>query len=109
MTESTYRPYRIVVFALVTRNVGRGKRQKSVSCRCGFVAWTPEQHYQEARLPGAGSFCWPGIHAARAEALRQLSEPTVCQVSIRTNQDRPVYRYFKHTDGTITGYADSKE
>jgi hypothetical protein len=71
-----------------------------------YEAWNPVQHYNEARLPSTGSFLYPGIVAVRKAAMEFLALPETRQVSIRTNQDRHVYRYCKHPDGKITGYMD---
>lgn len=105
----TSTPYRIVVFATGTKTVGKGKRQRTVPTSYGYMGWTETQHYQEARLPGAGSFLYPGMHAVRQAAMAYLALPETHQVSIRTNQDKAVYRYFKHADQSITGYADGRE
>lgn len=102
--SETRRPYRIVVFArgpLVT-----GKRRKPRPTGYAYMGWREEQAYSEARLPGAGSFLYPGLHAVRRAAFEYLALPETEQVSIRTNQDRSVYRYFKQSDGRITGYGD---
>ena len=105
------KPYRIVVFASGFRPGKRFKPTKTrgayseiVPCDYGFMAWNPTQHYQEARLPSAGSFLFPGIIAVRAAAMERLTSPNVRQVSIRTDQDKQVYRSFWQSDGTITGY-----
>jgi hypothetical protein len=104
------RPYRLLVTVQgyrPTRRYYNRKRPYTAIERCvyGFVAWTPEQHYREARLPNGGSFLFPGIHAARAEAFAYLARPNVRQVSIRTDQDRTVYLYNRYDDGRISGYA----
>ena len=99
-------PYRLVIFATGTRTVGRGKRQRQQTIGYGYMGWTPVQAYQEARLPGAGSFLYPGLHAVHRAAQAYLARPETHQVSIRTDQDRSVYRYYKHADGTITGYGE---
>ena len=93
-------PYRIMVFAHGFRPDRKGK-----AFDYAFMAWNPVQSYQEARLPSAGSFLYPGIVAARKAAMEFLTISSTRQVSIRTNQDKQVYRYFLHADGTITGYA----
>ena len=102
VTVQGYRP---------TRRYYERKRPYTAVERCvyGFVAWTPEQHYNEARLPCAGSFLFPGVHAARAEAMRYLERPNVQQVSVRTNQDRTVYLFKRHADGRITGYTPDQD
>ena len=94
-------PYRIVVFA--TGIIGR--RKKPVAY--GYMGWTPHQAYQEARLPGAGSFLYPGLHAVCRAAMHYLQLPETHQVSIRTNQDRSVYQFFKDSTGRVTGYGDT--
>lgn len=101
------RPYRLVVFA---QGLKRGKRSPKV-CQLNrqgvaWIGWTPHQHCgQEARLPGAGSFLYPGFLKARQAAFQYLQQPCVTQVSVRTDQDRSIYRWVKQTDGRITGYA----
>lgn len=105
MTTETRRPYRIQVFAT---GLTAGKRHKRftqlVVWEYGYDAWNPEQSYQEARLPSAGSFLYPGIFAVRQAAMEFLARPETRQVAIRTNQDKRVYTYNKHDDGRITGY-----
>jgi hypothetical protein len=69
------------------------------------MGWTPVQVFDRgARLPNAGSFLYPGIVAVRKAAMEYLSNPNVHQVSVRTDQDKQVYRYFKQADGQITCY-----
>lgn len=82
------RPYRVVVF----------------TAKYAYELWTPEQHYQEARLPSAGSFLFPGIHRVREAAILALALQDTRQAQIRTNQDRKVWLFNKHPDGRITGY-----
>lgn len=99
-------PYRLVIFASGFRPKRRRNTYTEIElCRFAYFGWTLTQHYQEARLPSAGSFLFPGIHAVRAAAMEALSQSGVEQVSIRTNQDKQVYRFFKHQDGTISGYG----
>jgi hypothetical protein len=74
---TTRTPYRLMV--------GLAGRQ------AGFMGWTREQVYPEARLPSAGSFLYPGLHAVRRAALAYLADPTVGQVQVRTDQDRHVW------------------
>ena len=99
------KPYRIIVFASGFRP-GRRRRTYTeiIPCDYAFDGWTPAQSYQEARLPSAGSFLFPGIVAVRKAAMEYLARPSVTQVSVRTNQDKQVYRYFRQADGRITGY-----
>jgi hypothetical protein len=99
-------PYRLIVFAKKFYPIKRRKHVTEIALQeYAFMAWTPHQHYPEARLPSAGSFLFPGMHAARAEAMNYLTRPDVKQVSVRTDQDREVYRYFRHADGRVTGYG----
>lgn len=72
--------------------------------RFGYILWNPVQVYREARLPDAGSFLFPGLHAVRAAALNELAKPGIHQVQIRTNQDRKVWIFNKQAGGKITGY-----
>ena len=100
------KPYRLNVFANGFRP---GRRRRTYSeifpCSYGFMGWTPVQVFDRgARLPNAGSFLYPGIVAVRKAAMEYLSNPNVHQVSVRTDQDKQVYRYFKQADGQITGY-----
>lgn len=102
------KPYRILVFAHGFRP---GKRRKTfteiVPSQYGYMGWTPLQTYDKgARLPNAGSFLYPGIVAVRKAAMVYLAIPSTHQVQIRTNQDRKVYLWNKHPDGSITGYAN---
>ena len=102
--HETRTPYRIQIFAVRYRPVRRRRTYTEIElAHVGWDGWNPVQHYQEARLPGAGSFLYPGMHAVYRAAMEALAQPGVHQVSIRTNQDRQVYRYFKSDKG-ITGY-----
>jgi len=107
------RPYRIVVFASGVAPATQSKHPRANPAiqlrQYAYHGWNPVQHYNEARLPSAGSFLYPGIIAVRAAAMEYLALPETQQVSIRTNQDQRVYRYFKQADGTISGYMDDKE
>ena len=105
--QQTKTPYRVLVFAQGTKTTGRGKTRRTQQTGFGFVAWNPDHTVEVGRLPGSGSFVFPGIRRARIEAMYYLGMlgNTYHQVSIRTNQDREVYRYFKHADGRITGYG----
>ncbi len=100
-------PYRLNVSATSTVTVGKGKRQRTKVRHYGYMGWTPFQLCgQEARLPDAGSFLYPGFIRAREAAMAYLALPETTQISIRTNQDQTVYVYNKHEDGRITGYAE---
>ncbi len=104
------RPYRVIVFTQSQHTTGKGKRQRTRTIGSAYVSWSPFQHCgQEARLPDAGSFLYPGFLRARQAAQLALRLPGTHQVSVRTDQDTPVYRYFKHADGTVTGYADGRD
>jgi hypothetical protein len=97
--------YRLVIITDRYRPVREYKRWTKIECTsvC-WMGWTPTQAYREARLPGAGSFLYPGIHAVRRAAMEAFSQPGVRQVSVRTNQDKSVYLFNRHADGKITGY-----
>jgi hypothetical protein len=102
-------PYRVIVFATNTRTVGKGKRQRTETTGYGFQSWTPIQFFDAGpRLPGAGSFLYPGALRAIQAARKHLREPEVHQVQIRTNQDRKVLTYDKHADGRITFSANEE-
>lgn len=99
-------PYRLNIFGQCFQPVRRLKKRTEIALiGYGVMGWTPTQHYQDARLPGAGSFLFAGMHEVRRAAMEALAQPNITQVSIRTNQDRQVYRYFKHADGSIGGYS----
>lgn len=104
----TRTPYRIVVFASGLRAGKHLKRYTElIPYDYAFMGWTPKQHFSEGRLTSAGSFLYPGMHAVRRAAMAFLAQPGTRQVSIRNNQDRQIYRYFKQTDGRITGYLEN--
>lgn len=108
-TLQEHKPYRIVVFASGLRR-GRARRQftELIPYDYAYVLWNPDQPYGlQARLSGAGCFEWPGMWAAKRAVDRVLADTYVRQVSVRTNQDKQVYRYFRHSDGRITGYYGS--
>jgi hypothetical protein len=112
MNTETRTPYRIVVFASKyvpsKRQPKRARYTAIERIDYAFMGWTETQVYQEARLPSAGSFLFPGLFAVRRAAMNALSLPETQQVSIRTNQDKSVYRYFKHSDGRISGYGGNE-
>jgi hypothetical protein len=86
-------PLRIQVFG--THEVR--KEKNIIKQGFGFDLWNPEQQCgQEARLPSAGSYLWPGLHATRRAALIALAQPGIEQVSIRTNQDKQVARLYRY-------------
>ena len=68
-------PYRINVFATGERVTGKGKRQRRHTIGYGYMGWTEHQYYREARLPGAGSFLYPGLHAVHRAAQAYLALP----------------------------------
>ena len=92
------RPYRLVVSA--TGPIGR--RKKPVDY--GYILWNPDHTLAAGRLVGSGCFIWPGLIAAIRRARMELDRPEVRQVSVRTDQDRHIGRFVKHTDGRIVGY-----
>lgn len=101
-------PYRIAVFASAQVPISRrSKKLKTVSY--GYLGWTARQEFDAgARLPGAGSFLFSGLRCVRA-VRDYLALPETHQVQIRTNQDRTLYIYNKHSDGRITGYAPEQD
>jgi hypothetical protein len=111
--ESALTPYRVNVFARGFRPVGKPSKKngytKIALSEYGFQLWTEVQAYREARLPSAGSFLFPGLHAVRQAALDALAKPNVYQVQIKTNQDRTVYLWNKHRDGRVTGYGYTRQ
>ena len=108
--------YRILVSGQGWRHgrLVRGKHPytKVEPTTMSWVAWNLDHTVESARLPGSGSFVWPGLHAVRTEALRLMAASNVSQVSIRTNQDRSIYVYRKdvyvnhdrHTTSGVLGY-----
>ncbi len=104
MQECTRQPYRLMASGTSLRTTGRGKRKRAQLVGWGIMGWTTEQPYNEARLPGAGSFLFPGLHAVRQAAMDYLNRPNIQQVAIRTNQDRSLYIFNKYADGSIHGY-----
>lgn len=118
LTAFDPRPYRVIVFAKGFQrgrlHRGRGPQHKGAHTAIepsgyAFVAWNPDHSVEAGRLAGSGSFVWLGLHAARAAAVRALEGPGVESVSVRTNQDRPVYRFLKRANGGVTGYGYTDE
>jgi hypothetical protein len=97
---SGYRPGR-----LVKATKTHGAYTQIVPCAWGIQGWNHDNRHEPGRLPDSGCFTWMGIIAVRKAAMEYLARPSVTQVSVRTNQDKQVYRYFRKADGTITGYA----
>ena len=103
-------PYRLVIFASRYAPKKKLKRHTVIErIQYGYDGWTPVQYYREARLPSAGSFLYPGMHAVRRAAMEALAIPNVTQVSVRTNQDKKVYIFNKNSDGRITGYVPDND
>lgn len=105
-------PYRVQVSRWQYRPAGRPRKNGFTPIQkvgTGYDLWTPEQSYQEARLPSAGSFLFPGLFAVRAAALAEFAKPGVHQVQIRTNQDRIVYIFNRRADGQVSGYGYTKQ
>lgn len=98
-------PYRLIVFATGTRTTGRGKRARTKTVGYGYMGWTADQRAEPHRLPGSGTFCFPGLQAVRRAAMEYLALPETHCVSVRTNQDRSIYRWHKGSDGRISGYG----
>jgi hypothetical protein len=102
-------PYRAVVFGSrfvpSKRQPKHGRFTAIERMDFAYDLWTERQAYQEARLPSAGSFLFPGIVAIRKAAMDALALPQTTSVSIRTNQDRKVYRFVKQSCGCVSGYG----
>lgn len=98
-------PYRLVIFATGQRTIGRGKRQRTETIGCAFMGWTADQTAEPHRLTGSGTFLYHGGIKACVAARQYLAQPNVHQVSVRTNQDRVVFRYVKASDGRIEMYG----
>lgn len=103
------KPYRVIAAATGSRTIGRGKRRRTEQTSYGYVLWTADTSAEPWR-EGYGSFCFSGLHRVRAAALSELQKPEVHQVQVRTNQDRTLYVWNKHSNGQITGYrADCED
>jgi hypothetical protein len=92
-TQTT--PYRAIAFGSKQVTKGKGKRARVETQGYAFVLWNPENSHEPARLRESGSFLWPGIHAVRQAAVAAFDNPEIHQVSIRTNQDRHVYTFYR--------------
>lgn len=95
-------PYRIMVATTMQVPVNR-RSKKTKTVGCGYFGWTSRREFDEARLPDAGSSLFSGLRAIRA-VRDYLALPGTHQVQLRTNQDRLLYVWNKHTDGRITCY-----
>lgn len=71
------KPYRIAVFASGTVTKGKGKKQRTEKRGYAYMGWNPDHT------------------AVRRAALDHLLLPETEQVSVRTNQDREVFRFFR--------------
>ena len=99
--------YTLNVFGTRYAPVRRLKRQTIIERQgFGFQGWNPNNDHDPGRLPGSGSFVFVGMHNVRRAAMQYLDQPGVHQVAVKTNQSKDVYRYFKHADGSITGYLN---
>jgi hypothetical protein len=106
------RPYCLNVFGNGFRPGRRVKAGKNhgayteiIPCGWGIQGWNPDNRHEPGRLPNSGCFTWLGIVAVRKAAMECLARPNVTQVSVRTNQSKQLYRWFKQPDGRITGYG----
>jgi len=62
----------------------------------GYDLWNPDYETSErAGRPGFGSFYWYGLGTARRAALDALMQPGIDQVSIRTNQDKRIFTFYR--------------
>lgn len=69
-----------------------------------FVAWTPDQTAEPARLAGSGSMLFAGMLRAIASARSHMRRTDVHQIQIRTNQDRKILVYNRRPDGSFAHY-----
>lgn len=107
-TWNVYTPYRVFASGTSYRVVGRGNRRHQEPRGYAYVVWNPDSTVEPSRLPGSGTFLWPGLHAARRAALAQFDDQAVHQVSVRTNQDRTVYIWNRNRHGVVTGHLALK-
>ena len=89
-------PYRAIVFTTIDTRAGTRKKTRTVTSGAAYVLWNSECTCEPWRLEGSGSFLWNGLHAVRRAAMAVFADdPNVHQISIRTNQDREVYRFYR--------------
>jgi hypothetical protein len=87
---------RIDVFA--TREVTIGRRRKPTTVCVGWQGWNadPIMADRMARLPGSGSFYWPGAIRALTAAKRLLREDeTIHQIKIETISGQEIARVYR--------------
>lgn len=110
-------PFRIVVIkSAIARgrlyrgrgNAFRGAYSAIAMCDIAFVAWTNDTTAEPWR-EGFGTFLFAGIHAVRAEVIRQLADHRTRQIQIRTNKDRTVLVINRRGDGQATHYLAGDE
>lgn len=87
-------PYRILAFGSEMMVTGKGRKRRTKMQGFGYVLWNPADG-EAGRLPGSGSFNWRGLHVAYFAARMAFTDGRIEQVSIRTNQDREIYRMYR--------------
>lgn len=114
------KPYRICAFG--TCNITKGKRTKTV--QAGWDLHNPilTDHWaHKGRLAGSGSFSWLATHTDNAvitvtpegcalpsgisKAIdAAFADNSVSQVQLRTEQDRKLLIFNRHSDRRVTVY-----
>lgn len=87
-------PTRVTLFA--TRTV-KPKRGPAKTIGVGWNGWNadPVMEQRMARLPGSGSFYWPGaLRAYLAVKAMMTADPTIHQAKIETISGREVARVY---------------
>jgi hypothetical protein len=87
-------PYRILVFGTENKITGKGRKRHTKAQGFGYVLWNSIDG-EAGRLLGSGSFVWRGLHTAYHAARMAFVDDRIEQVSIRTDQDREVYRMYR--------------
>lgn len=87
-------PTRVTLFA--DRPIRRGKR--TVMQGVAWQGWNPDPllELRMARLPGSGSFYWPGaVRAYSAVRAMMRADATIRQAKIETISGREIARVYK--------------
>jgi len=91
---------RLMIFATRLAAKGRGRARRLVPQGVAWQGWNadPQMEGAMARLPGSGSFYWPGPRAAyRAAIVAMRSDATIDAVRIEGIGAQPV-AYLRRTD-----------
>lgn len=89
-------PARMNVFA--AREVPKGRKGKTVLAHVGWRGWNADARMEEtmARLPGSGSFYWPGAwRAYRAARQMMKTDSTIHQIAIETISGYEIARLYR--------------